>query len=142
MVITEGEVPMYGTSIGLKPQNATQLIASIKKGLPLKTFEQLCKNLAIPEKELCRILKIPPSTLARRKKSGQLSFEESERVFRIARLHDKAVEVFKQPDLGRKWLKEPAWALGDVAPLEYADTELGAKEVEDLLGRIEHGVFS
>ena len=142
MVITEGEVPMYGTSIGLKPQNATQLIASIKKGLPLKTFEQLCKNLAIPEKELCRILKIPPSTLARRKKRGQLSFEESERVFRIARLHDKAVEVFKQPDLGRKWLKEPAWALGDVAPLEYADTELGAKEVEDLLGRIEHGVFS
>ena len=133
---------MYGTSIGLKPQNATQLIASIKKGLPLKTFEQLCKNLAIPEKELCRILKIPPSTLARRKKRGQLSFEESERVFRIARLHDKAVEVFKQPDLGRKWLKEPAWALGDVAPLEYADTELGAKEVEDLLGRIEHGVFS
>ncbi len=133
---------MYGTSIGLKPQNATQLIARIKKGLPLKTFEQLCNNLAIPEKELCRILKIPPSTLARRKKSEQLSFEESERVFRIARLYDKAVEVFKKPGLGRKWLKEPAWALGDVAPLEYADTELGAKEVEELLGRIEHGVFT
>jgi len=142
MVMITSEVPMYGTSIGLKPQNATQLIARIKKGLPLKTFEQLCKNLAIPEKELCRILKIPPSTLARRKKSAQLSFEESERVFRIARLYDKAVDVFKQPDLGRKWLKEPAWALGDVAPLEYADTELGAKEVEELLGRIEHGVFT
>jgi len=142
MVMITSEVPMYGTSIGLKPQNATQLIARIKKGLPLKTFEQLCKNLAIPEKELCRILKIPPSTLARRKKSDQLSFEESERVFRIARLYDKAVEVFKQPGMGRKWLKEPAWALGDVAPLEYADTELGAKEVEELLGRIEHGVFT
>ena len=133
---------MYGASIGIKPQNATQLIARIKKGLPLKTFEQLCKNLALPEKELCRILNIPPSTLARRKKSGHLSFEESERVFRIARLYDKAVEVFKQPKLGRKWLKEPAWALGDAAPLEYAETELGAKEVEELLGRIEHGVFT
>ena len=133
---------MYGASIGIKPQNATQLIAKIKKGLPLKTFEQLCRNLALPEKELCRILKIPQSTLARRKKSGQLSFEESERVFRIARLYDKAAEVFKQARLGRKWLKEPAWALGDVAPLEYADTELGAKEVEELLGRIEHGVFT
>jgi putative toxin-antitoxin system antitoxin component (TIGR02293 family) len=133
---------MYGASIGLKPQNATQLIARIKQGLPLKTFEQLCKHLAIPEKELCRILKIPPSTLARRKKNGQLSFEESERVVRIARLYDKAVEVFKQAGLGRKWLKEPAWALGDVPPLEYADTELGAKEVEELLGRVEHGVFT
>ena len=96
----------------------------------------------VPEKELCRILRIPPSTLARRKKSRQLSFEESERIFRIGRLYDKALEVFKQPELSRKWFKEPAWALGDVTPLEYSDTELGAKEVEDLLGRIEHGVFT
>ncbi|MEJ2041082.1 MAG: hypothetical protein P8X55_19460, partial [Desulfosarcinaceae bacterium] len=114
MVIQTSEVPMYGTSIGLKPQNATQLIARINKGLPLRTFEQLCKKLAVPEKELCRILNIPPSTLARRKKRGQLSFEESERIFRIARLYDKSVEVFKDEGLARKWLKEPAWALGDV----------------------------
>ena len=133
---------MNSAFIDLKSQNTTQLISQIKKGLPLKIFEQLCRNLGVPEKELCRILKIPPTTLARRKKSGQLSFEESERVFRIGRLYDKALGVFKQPELSRKWFKEPAWALGDVAPLEYADTELGAKEVEDLLGRIEHGVFS
>ncbi|HOV85962.1 MAG TPA: DUF2384 domain-containing protein [Syntrophobacteraceae bacterium] len=133
---------MRATSIGLEPENLTQLIARIKKGLPTELFEQLCRNLTIPEKELCRILGIPLSTLARRKKSGQLSFEESERVFRIARLYDRAVEVFKQPELGRKWLKEPAWALGDVPPLEFAATELGAKEVEDLLGRIEHGIFT
>ena len=52
------------------------------------------------------------------------------------------MEVFKDEGLARKWLKEPAWALGDVAPLAYADTELGSKEVEELLGRIEHGVFT
>lgn len=128
--------------INMKAQNTTQLISRIKKGLPLKIFEQLCRNLGIPEKELCRILKIPASTLARRKKSGQLSFEESERVFRISSLYEKALEVFKKPELSRKWFKEPAWALGDVTPLDYSDTELGAKEVEDLLGRIEHGVFT
>jgi putative toxin-antitoxin system antitoxin component (TIGR02293 family) len=50
--------------------------------------------------------------------------------------------VFDDPQLARKWLKEPSWALGDVIPLQYADTELGAQEVEDLLGRIEHGVFT
>jgi uncharacterized protein (DUF2384 family) len=32
--------------------------------------------------------------------------------------------------------------LGGKTPLEYADTEPGAREVEDLLGRLEHGVFS
>ena len=133
---------MNSAFIDLKSQGTTHLISRIKKGLPLKIFEQLCRNLGIPEKELCRIVKIPPSTLARRKKSGQLSFEESERVFRIGRLYDKALEVFKQPELSRKWFREPALALGDVAPLEYSDTELGAKEVEDLLGRIEYGVFT
>ena len=50
---------MYGVSIGIKPQNTTQLIARIKKGLPLKTFGQLCKNLAVPEKELCQDFENP-----------------------------------------------------------------------------------
>ena len=72
---------MNSAFIDLKSQNTTQLISQIKNGLPLKIFEQLCRNLGVPEKELCRILKIPPTTLARRKKSGQLSFEESERVY-------------------------------------------------------------
>jgi putative toxin-antitoxin system antitoxin component (TIGR02293 family) len=70
------------------------------------------------------------------------SIQESERLFRLACLYDKAVEVFEDPQMARKWLKEPSWALGDVTPLRYADTELGAQEVEDLLGRIEHGVFT
>jgi putative toxin-antitoxin system antitoxin component (TIGR02293 family) len=40
------------------------------------------------------------------------------------------------------WLKSPQKALGGKTPLEYSDTEPGAREVEDLLGRLEHGVFS
>ena len=125
-----------------KPENTTRLISWIKEGIPLKNFEQLRKKLEVPEKELCRIVKIPLSTLARRKKSGQLSFAESERVYRIGRLYDKAMDIFKDPQMACKWFKEPAWALGDITPLEYSDTELGAREVEDLLGRIEHGVFT
>lgn len=133
---------MYGTSIGIKPQNTTQLITRIKDGLPIGTFQELCKCLAMSEKELSGILKIPSTTLARRKRSGRLSFEESERVYRLARLYDKALQVFEHTESALRWLKEPAWALGDISPLAYADTEVGAKEVEDLLGRIEHGVFT
>jgi putative toxin-antitoxin system antitoxin component (TIGR02293 family) len=127
--------------IDIKTQNTTQLISLIKKGLPINMFTKLCSDLGVPEKELCRILKIPTSTLARRKKSRKLSFVESERVFRIGRLYDRAVDVFKDPEQSSSWFKEPSWALGNVPPQEYADTELGAKEVEDLLGRIENGVF-
>ena len=71
-----------------------------------------------------------------------MTFSESERIYRIARLYDRAVEVFGGKEMGRKWLKGPAWALGNVPPLEFAETELGAQEVDDLLGRIEHGVFT
>lgn len=133
---------MYGISIGLQPQSSTELIAKIKKGLPVRAFERLCHNLEISEKALAGYLNIAISTLARRKKSGRMTFEESERIYRIARLFDRAVEVFGDKQMGRKWLKEPAWALGDVPPIEYAETELGAQEVDDLLGRIDHGIFT
>lgn len=133
---------MYGASIGIKPQNTTAVIAQIQKGLPVKTFTRLKNNLDATDKELADILSVPVSTLARRKRGKRFPFEESERIFRIARLYDKAVAVFKSDKMARKWLKEPAWALGDTAPLQYAKTELGAQEVEDLLGRIEDGVFS
>jgi hypothetical protein len=56
--------------IDIKTQNTTQLISRIKKGLPLNMFAQLCSDLGVPEKELCRILKIPPSTLAGVRRAG------------------------------------------------------------------------
>ena len=133
---------MLGTSIGVTPKNTSELIAQIQKGLPISAFTRLKKNLDASDKELADVLRIPVSTLARRKKGKRFPFEESERIFRIARLFDQAVNVFGNEDMARKWLKEPAWALGDVAPIEYARTELGAHEVESLLGRIEDGVFA
>ncbi len=133
---------MLGSSIGLKPQSTLKLIERIERGLPVSAFNLMSKKLDLPEKALCGTLKIPVSTISRRKKKGRLSFSESERLYRIARLYDRAVEVFDSPGMARKWFKEPAWALGDVPPLRYTGTEVGAQEVEDLLGRIEQGVFT
>ena len=47
----------------------------------------------------------------------------------------RALDVFKSAELAKKWLKEDAYGLGDIPPLEYAATEIGGREVEDLLGR-------
>ena len=80
-------------------------------------------------------------TLTRRKQQGRLNVIESEKVLRIARLYDKALQVFEDEEAAEKWLKEPARGLGGVIPLVYAKTELGAQEIEKLLIRIEHGVF-
>ena len=133
---------MYRTSIGIKAQSLTDIIAHIKRGLPVSSFERLRKNLDISEKSLSLTVRIAKRTLTRRKQEGRFKADESERVFRIAKLYDKAVDVFENANLARKWFREPARALGGKTPLDYADTEPGAQEVHDLLGRIEHGVFS
>ena len=54
----------------------------------------------------------------------------------------KAVEVMESEKDARRWLTSPQFGLGGAVPLEYAETEVGAREVEDLLGRIEFGVYS
>ena len=130
---------MYGASIGVRSNNIQDIIKQIKKGLPVSSFE---KYLDISEKTLSSTVKIAKRTLTRRKQDGRLKSDESERVYRLARLFDKAVDVLEDHHLARKWFKEPVRALSGKTPLEFSDTELGAQEVEDLLGRIEHGVFS
>ena len=119
-----------------------QIISRIEKGLPSSTFTTLRNHLGITDKELAQIIRVPKSTLASRKKRGRFSFEESERLYRIQRLFARAVEVFDDAEMARKWLKEKAYGLGELSPLEFAATEIGAREVENLLGRIEYGVFS
>jgi len=128
-------------SIGIKSKNINDMIQKVKKGLPVKSFEKLGKKLGVSDNLLSQIVNIPKRTLTRRKQQGRLNAEESEKVLRIARLYDKALDVFEDEKSAEKWLKEPARGLGGVMPLEYAKTELGAREVERLLARIEHGVF-
>ena len=66
----------------------------------------------------------------------------SEHVVRIATLLNRARQVFDDAEGAAEWLKTPNLSLGDKTPLEYADTEVGAREVENLLGRIDYGVYS
>lgn len=119
-----------------------EAIQIVEKGLPVSIFTQIAKELDLPDKELAQFIRIPKSTLALRKKRGKFSFEESERLYRVQRLYKKALKVFGGAPSARKWLKEKAFGLGDASPLEFARTEIGAREVENLLGRIEHGIFS
>jgi putative toxin-antitoxin system antitoxin component (TIGR02293 family) len=68
--------------------------------------------------------------------------EESDRVVRFARILRKSLEVLESDENARQWLNARQYGLGGATPLEFARTECGAREVEDLLTRIEHGVYS
>lgn len=142
----EIEVPtdkfVYGQSVGVRSRSREDTIETLKKGLPVSSFEKLHKGMDISSSDLARITKIAVRTLQRRKKEGRFQTDESERLLRVGIVFDKAIEVLGSKDAARNWMKTPKKPLADRTPLEYCDTEPGAREVEDLLGRIEHGVFS
>ncbi len=105
-------------------------------------LEELRIALGLPMEKLAPLLGISKATLHRRKIAGKLAAFESDRVVRLARLLGMACFVMASKEAGRQWLCSPQVGLGGAVPLEYAETELGAREVENLLGRIEHGVYS
>jgi putative toxin-antitoxin system antitoxin component (TIGR02293 family) len=124
---------------GLSP---ARLIEVIRLGLPVQELNVLQASLDVPMDKLAPMLGMSKATLHRRKVQGRLGPEESDRVFRYARLMGKAVEVMEGEEPARRWLTSPQVGLGGAVPLDYAETEVGAREVEDLLGRIEYGVYS
>ena len=67
---------------------------------------------------------------------------DEERYAQVKRILEKATELFKSPERAQHWFQTPKIALGGKSPSEYAQTEDGASEVEDLLGRLEWGVYS
>ncbi len=120
----------------------TPLVERLRKGFPMQEFRLLQEILKISEEELGRYLGISPATLHRRKKSGRLETPESERVVRFARLFGIVMDVFETQEATREWLKTANPGTANESPLSYADTEFGAREVESLIGRIDHGVFN
>jgi putative toxin-antitoxin system antitoxin component (TIGR02293 family) len=122
--------------------SAETLRSRVRNGLPYASLEALMTRYALTIEEASRVLRLPSRTLARRKKAGRLNAEESDRLFRVGRTAAHAEKVFGERAKASRWLHKPNRALGGVSPLSLLDTDLGTREVEQILGRIEHGVYS
>jgi len=125
-----------------KAKNPGDLIRRIQKGLRFSELETLQNSLEMPFEQLAVKLSISRSTLQRRKAAGRLSPDESDKVIRYSRLLQQAVDFFGDIEKARAWLKHPQYGLGGAVPLDYARTETGAREVENLLGQMKYGVYS
>ena len=132
-----------GLSFGSSSASADELIHLVQQGIPFKMLTSMSAQTGIPTRELAVVLEIPERTLARRHVAGRLGRDESERFLRVARVVGKAVRLF-EGNVGAAvaWLKTPQKALSYNTPLSYGRFEIGAQEVENLIGRLEHGVFS
>lgn len=122
--------------------SVTQRAEAIRDGLPAEAFDWLKAELGLTVEELAGIVHIPRRTVSRRKKEGRFKPDESERVLRLIRLYQRAVQVLGHREEACSWMQEENYALGGETPLDFADTEPGARRVERLLGQIDHGIVT
>lgn len=143
MAVSESPLLSSASVLGVRAQTVQALRKKIETGFAYSAFERLRAAIDLPAPEVAALVQIPERTLARRKQKGTLLPTESERVFRISRVLTKATDLFEgDREAALAWLAAPARALGGERPLDLARTEVGAREVEDLIGRLEHGIAS
>ena len=114
----------------------------VEEGLPVMEVVKFGKQAGYTSDELAKLIQIPARTYARRvADKAKLKVHEGERAVRLMRIFDRAKQLFSTEENVREWLQTKLPALGWRTPMDYAQTEPGAREVENVLGRIEHGVF-
>lgn len=119
------------------------MAARVEEGVPVLDIVQFGREAGFSNEELARLIRIPPRTYARRvAHKARLKATEGERAVRVIRLFDLARRVFGTDEATRRWLNAPLRALGGRSPLDFAQTEPGAREVENVIGRLEYGVYS
>jgi putative toxin-antitoxin system antitoxin component (TIGR02293 family) len=123
---------------------AREAVAHVRAGLPVGELDALRELLGVTVETLAGKVGISIATLSRRRQRREpLDVGQSDRVLRYAELFRQAVALHDgDEDAARAWLKSPARALGGETPLTRAETEVGAREVENLIGRLEHGVYT
>lgn len=127
--------------LGVSPRCPLDWVSVVRRGISSAALDSLTKSIRVTQAELAAALGIPERTLARHKKEGMLNSEESAKLVRLARVVERAKEVFEDFEAALNWLKSPNAALSGATPLSLLDTDIGAESVLDTLGRIEHGVF-
>lgn len=133
-----GDGPAFGHSL----RTQIDLQRAIRQGFPKTVVKQVMQSAGLTLKELAASLDLSPRSLQRRSREGRLAPFESDRLYRLARIVALAKHYLGNDAVATRWLKRPNRALGGKMPLESIDTEVGARAVENILGRIGYGGVS
>lgn len=131
----------YVTLLGLRTFDTLGLHDRVEDGLSYEALERVRRALDLSTAHFAEFVRIPPRTLARRKDAGKLHAGESDRLLRLTRIFGLSLQLFEGDlEAARSWLLQPHPALDGSAPLAFATSEIGAREVEHVIGRLEHGI--
>ena len=133
----------YASLLGFTDFDAVSLQAKVQEGFRFTKLVNLTEAMGMTLEDTAGILFISSRSLQRRKTEGRLHAGESDRLLRLSRVFGRAIQLFEgDKDAAVSWMNKPLPALGSLSPLVMSKTEPGALDVERLIGRLEHGVFS
>jgi putative toxin-antitoxin system antitoxin component (TIGR02293 family) len=113
----------------------------IVRGIQPSRVKRLIERGVLPAKQVYRV--IPERTFGRRlAKAEPLKAKEADALGRLLRVTEQAFKAFGDVHFARRWLDLRNPALDDRIPIELAETDAGAREVEAVLTRIADGVYS
>ncbi len=128
--------------LGIAASAPDELRKQVENGLPFDSWERLQASAGFTTKQMADLVQMNVKTVARRKGTGRLSPAESDRLARFSRILTQAIELFEgDQQAAMQWLAAPRGALGGVSPLDVIRTEVGAREVERLIERLEDGIL-
>ncbi len=128
------------TAASIIPGIGADPVAAVRAGLPYAAVEHVRDHLDASDDLLARALGISARTLKRRRKTGTLTTDESDRLVLLAEIVALARQALDGAEPARDWLRTPHSMLGGESPLAHMDTVAGMDEVKTMLYHIEYGM--
>ncbi len=130
-------------STGAAVRSEEDMEELLRQGLPVSVLGNVRENWGFTIVELASSLSIPKSTLMRMlERHNRMAHGDSDRVYRLASILALAEEAIGDREKAQRWLRQPNLVLGNQTPLHVLETEIGARRVEQVLGRIAYGGVS
>jgi len=118
------------------------LIAVSRNGISASQLNALRLSTGLENHHLATILQVTTRTLQNKKGSDKMGISVSEKALELSRLYLRGYAAFGDKDNFKAWMRSPVMALNNLTPLSYLDTQFGFELVEQVIGRISHGIVS
>jgi putative toxin-antitoxin system antitoxin component (TIGR02293 family) len=128
--------------LGRQVRNMRQLEAAVREGLPKAALDKFLERLLAGQPGADASVSfrnkiVPRATYQRVERLNQQVSETTER---LARLYAMAFAVFDDADATTRFLTTPHPELDGRVPFDVALTEIGGREVEEIIERGLHGL--
>jgi putative toxin-antitoxin system antitoxin component (TIGR02293 family) len=125
-------------ALGVEIASEADLARAIGNRISLKALAHV-KRSGFSDREIERFV-IPARTRRHRESRKEaLTVEESDRLVRLTRIQAIAEDVFADTEKANRWLRQGLGILDGKAPLDVAQTDAGARVIEQILAKLDWG---